>query len=143
MNVTVFSATLVDHSNHETFVKKIGINAFFDLRKALEITVQTHAIKTSLHNSVVSLQQAMEIDVVAGAKWVIYAGIKLLYLENAGFGNHWTRRLSQKTDLWDSEPRFSEVRRGFWARRLYESRRKGNGYKGCWLDSRCGDGVLQ
>ncbi|CAD0098244.1 unnamed protein product [Aureobasidium mustum] len=121
INFTHFSAILLHQSDKEVFVKEIGIHAFFDLRNALKITVQTHGTKTLRHNSVVSARQAMETDVVAAAQWVIYAGTKLLYLENAGFGNHWTRGLSQKTELWDGEPGFSKARWEVWARRFEES----------------------
>ncbi|KAH0402552.1 purine and uridine phosphorylase, partial [Aureobasidium melanogenum] len=102
INFTCFSATLLNQSNNEMFVREIGINAFFDLRNALEMTLETHAGKTLLQNSAVTAEQVMEIDAVAAAKWVLSAGDKPVHLDNEMFGEKWRRELSQETELWDA-----------------------------------------
>ncbi|KAG9854462.1 purine and uridine phosphorylase, partial [Aureobasidium melanogenum] len=78
INFTIFSATLLNRSDNEMFVKEIGIHGFFVLRDALEMTLETYAKKNLMHNSVVTAEQAMETDVVAAAQWVMFAGDKLL-----------------------------------------------------------------
>lgn len=120
INFTVFSATLLKQSDSEMFVKEIGIHGVFVLEDALEMTLETHAEKTLLHNSIVTAEQAMETDVVAVAQWVIHAGDKLLGLDNAGFGGSWSRGLSKETELWDGEPGFSKGRWELWAQRFEE-----------------------
>ncbi|KAH0153064.1 hypothetical protein KCU67_g9620, partial [Aureobasidium melanogenum] len=120
INFTVFSATLLNQSDNEIFVTEIGIHAFFDLRNALERTLETHAGKTLRQNSVVTAEQAMETDVVAAAQWVLDAGDQLLGHDNAGFGEKWRRGLSKETELWDGEMGFSRRRREVWAQRFEE-----------------------
>ena len=102
------------------FKREIGIHAFFDLRNALETTLETYANKTVSHNSIVTAEQAMEIGIVAAAQWVIYAGNKLFHLDNVGLGDHWSRGLNKETELWDGETGFSKARWKVWARRFGE-----------------------
>ncbi|KAG9757778.1 purine and uridine phosphorylase, partial [Aureobasidium melanogenum] len=107
INFTVFSATLLNQNDNEMFVKEIGIHAFFDLRNALEMTLETHAEKTLRQNSIVTAKQALEIDVVAAAQWVLYADDKLLRLDNAVNGEKWSRGLSKETELWDDPHQYT------------------------------------
>lgn len=125
INFTAFSARLVQHGD-EMAMLQIGINGFFDIRDALETTLETRA-RYLPKNAIVTPEQSLENDTVAAAQWVIYAGSKLLHLHNDFFGNAWNKGLSKKTDFWDGEPGFSQARWKFWAARLVERTTKDPG----------------
>jgi hypothetical protein len=116
INFTALSAVLVQHGD-EMAMQQIGINGFFDIRDALETIVETRAMNLPT-NTIVTPEQSLEIDTVAAAQWVIYAGTKLLHLDNDFFGNARNKGLSKKTDLWEGEPGFSQARWKFWADRF-------------------------
>jgi len=119
INFTTFSAELIHHGD-EMALREIGITAFFDLRDALETTVETRARDLS-KNAVVTADQSLQTDIIAAAQWILHAGFQLLHLENDLFGDAWTKGLSKKTELWDGEPGFSRARWKFWAERFGES----------------------
>jgi hypothetical protein len=119
INFTTFSAKLVQHGD-EMAMRQIGITALFDLRDALETTIETRT-KDLPHNAIVTPGQSLETDTVAAAQWIVHAGTKLLPVQNDFFGDGWTKGLSKKTELWDGEPGFSQARWKFWAQRLDES----------------------
>jgi len=119
INFTTFSAELIHHGD-EMALREIGITAFFDLRDALETTLETRARNLS-KNAVVTADQSLQNDTVAAAQWILYAGSELLHLENDFFGDAWTKGLSKKTEFWDGEPGFSRARWKFWAESFGES----------------------
>lgn len=120
INFTIFSAKLVGQSENGMFVKELGAHAFFDLRNALEMTLESYAKKHLRHNSIVTAEQAMKTDIVAAAQWAIHAGDKLLHLDNEVFGDCWSKGLSAKTELWCGESGFSKARWELWAHRSEE-----------------------
>jgi hypothetical protein len=117
-NFITFSAKLVQHGD-EMVMRQIGITAFFDMRDALETTLETRT-RDLPHNAVVTPSQSLETDIVAAAQWVRHAGFKLLQLHNAFFGEGWIKGLSKKTEFWDGAPGFSQARWKFWAERFEE-----------------------
>ncbi|KAH0282582.1 hypothetical protein M436DRAFT_86632 [Aureobasidium namibiae CBS 147.97] len=118
INFTAFSAELIHHGD-EKAMREIGITAFFDLRDALETTLETRARDLS-KNAVVTADQSLQTDTIAAAQWVMHAGCQLMQVQNHFFGNRWTKGLSKKTELWDGEPGFSRARWKFWAERFGE-----------------------
>ena len=101
-------------------MREIGITAFFDLRNALETTLETRARNLS-KNAVVTADQSLQTDIICAAQWILHAGFELMHLENDFFGDAWTKGLSKTTELWDGEPGFSRNRWKFWAKRFGES----------------------
>jgi hypothetical protein len=118
INFTIFSAKLVHHGD-EMAMRQIGISGFFDLRDALETTLET-CTRDLPKNAIVTAKQSLENDVLAAAQWVIFADSKFLHVHNDFFGDAWTRGWSKKTDLWDGEPGFSQARWRFWTGRFDE-----------------------
>jgi hypothetical protein len=118
INFTIFSAKLVHHGD-EMAMRQIGISGFFDLRDALETTLETRT-RDLPKNAIVTAKQSLENDVLAAAQWVIFADSKFLHVHNDFFGDAWTRGWSKKTDLWDGEPGFSQARWRFWTGRFDE-----------------------
>jgi hypothetical protein len=118
INFTIFSAKLVKYGD-EMAMRQIGISGFFDLRAALETTLETRT-RDLPKNAIVTAKQSLENDILAAAQWIIYAGSKLLKIHNDFFGDAWIKGLSKKTDLWDGEPGFSQARWRFWAERFDE-----------------------
>jgi hypothetical protein len=117
-NFTIFSANLVQHGD-EMAMRQIGITAFFDLRDALETTLETRT-RDMPHSAIVTPSQSLETDIVAAAQWVRYAGFRLLQLHNTLFGEGWIKSLSKKTEFWNGEPGFSQARWEFWTERFEE-----------------------
>lgn len=119
INFTAFSAELIHHGDAMA-LREIGNTAFFDLRDALETTLETRA-RDLARNAVVAANQSLQTDTIAATQWILYAGFELMHLENDLFGDAWTNGLSKKTELWDGEPGFSRKRWRFWAERFGES----------------------
>jgi hypothetical protein len=118
INFAIFSAKLVHHGDGMA-MRQIGISGFFDLRDALETTLETRT-RDLPKNAIVTAKQSLENDTVAAAQWVILADSKFLDVHNVFFGEAWIKGLSKKTDLWDGEPGFSRERWEFWAERFDE-----------------------
>ncbi|THW24998.1 hypothetical protein D6D23_04757 [Aureobasidium pullulans] len=116
INFTSFSAKLVQQGD-EMFMRECGIQAFFDMRDALETTLCSHA-NTLLPHSTTSAEECLTTDIEAAACWIIHGGSKLQSVSNESFGSGWSRGLSRKTEFWDGEPGFSTDRWHFWAQRL-------------------------
>jgi hypothetical protein len=118
INFAMFSAKLVQYDD-EMAMRQIGIAAFFDLRDALETTLETRRGDLP-KNAIVTPEQSSETDIITAAQWVIHASPRILHLHNAFFGEGWIKGLSKKTEFWDGEPGFSPARWKFWAGRFEE-----------------------
>ncbi|CAD0085700.1 unnamed protein product [Aureobasidium vineae] len=67
INFTIFSATLVQRSGNDMFLKESGSSAFLDTRDALEYSLESHA-KSLLFNSIVTVEQPLQTDTIAAAQ---------------------------------------------------------------------------
>ncbi|THY25863.1 hypothetical protein D6D01_04826 [Aureobasidium pullulans] len=116
INFTSFSAKLVQHGD-EMFMRECGIQAFFDIRDALETTLIIHA-NTLLAHSITSAEESLSTDIEAAVYWIIHASSRLQSVSNESFESGWSRGLSKKTEFWDGEPGFSTDRWMFWMQRF-------------------------
>lgn len=116
-NFTVFSATLArkfdDRGN-------LRIQAFFDIRDALEMSVESLE-KDLPQNSLLSANQVKAIDIEVAALWVVHGGESILTLRNEHFGGDCERGFATETDLWSGEPGFSEERWQLWEGELRQA----------------------
>ena len=101
INFNTFSARLAAESLGNVEV----VFGFFILRDGLEENLAADAIN---------------VEPVAAAQWILFAGKMVLEAQNGQIDNHWERGLAKGSGLWDGEVGFNRARWDFWRGRFEE-----------------------